>query len=202
MNRGINTAEYWSNKHLAEYDLSSKECTENSYWKITKDILLDNNNFFKNKTLLDVGCAAGKSLYYFNKYLPDWKYTGYDFSESGINSAKINYKNYPNIELIQKDFILNPVDKDFDVITIFETIEHIEEGANYTVLDNLLEHCQWLFLSTVTTKDDCRGEHISWYDIDTFEKKGYSVKFKMYLDEIYMPDGIYHYFINILEGKL
>ena len=69
---------------------------------------------------------------------------------------------------------------------------------NYSFLDNTLEHCEYLILATVDTKDDCFGEHISHYTIDIFEEKGYDVKWKAKLQEIQMPDGIYNYIIFCL----
>lgn len=68
--------------------------------------------------------------------------------------------------------------------------------------NNTLEHCEYLILTTVDTKDDCFGEHISHYTIDTFEEKGYDVKWKAKLQEIQMPDGIYNYIIFLIKGKL
>ena len=39
----------------------------------------------------------------------------------------------------------------------------------YEILDNILDHCEYAIISTVDTEDDCFGEHISHYKIDTFE---------------------------------
>jgi hypothetical protein len=101
-----------------------------------------------------------------------------------------------------RDIILNPISDDYGCICILETIEHIEEGTNYKILNNILEHCEYAIISTVDTEDDCFGEHISHYKIDTFEEKGYDVIWKSFLSEIQMPDGIYHYMIFLLKGNL
>ena len=98
------------------------------------------------------------------------------------------------------------MNSDFGVITCFETIEHIEEGKNYQLLDNWVKHSEYLLLSTVTTPDDCRGEHISHYNFDTFEKKGYDVVWKAKLAKIDLTNigynGDYHYVIFLIKGKL
>ena len=57
-------------------------------------------------------------------------------------------------------------------------------------------------MTTVDTEDDCQGEHISHYKIDTFDKKGYEVIWKSKLSPINMPDGIYHYIGFVIKGKL
>jgi hypothetical protein len=85
---------------------------------------------------------------------------------------------------------------------MFETIEHIAEGNNYKVLDNILEHCEYAIISTVNTEDDCGGEHISHYTFETFEEYGYNVKWKHLLDDINMPTGKFNYMIFLIKGKL
>ena len=172
---------------------------ELSYIKAANDIIVQNQNSITNKSILDVGCAVGKAVNYYKLNMPEWSITGYDFSESGIQAAKMKI---PNCEFECRDILNNPIDSNFGVITILETIEHIEEGTNYKVLDNLLEHCEYCILFTVDTEDDCFGEHISHYKLHTFEDKGYNVLWKSNLSEINMPNGIYHYIIFLIKGKL
>ena len=201
--RGTNTKDHWNQKHIIQYEVNKdfdySKMGELSYIKTANDIIVQNQNEIKRKSVLDVGCAVGKAVNYYKLNLPGWDCNGYDFSPSAIEAAKIKV---PNCYFEQRDILLNPINKDFGVITILETIEHIEEGTNYKIIDNLLEHCEYLIVSTVDTEDDCFGEHISHYKLDTFEKKGYNVLWKSNLDEINMPDGIYHYIIFLIKGKL
>ena len=204
--RGTNTCSYWEQKHQREYNLDEKEPEDKNYWKIARDIITNSENDIKQNSLLDIGCADGKSLYYFYKQLPAWKFHGIDFSNVGINAAINNYKNIDNITFEQRDIILSPINKDYGIITIFETLEHFSSEICYNILDNLLEHCEWLMLSTVDTIDNCFGEHCSHYTLQSFDNKGYNVLWKTYLNKIDMSNvgdfGDYHYMFFVLEGKL
>jgi 2-polyprenyl-3-methyl-5-hydroxy-6-metoxy-1,4-benzoquinol methylase len=204
MNRGANTAEYWDAKHLREYsdphDFSQVENSPLSYHKVAADLLRENESIFNRKTLLEIGCASGYfTAYLKSKVLSDWEIEGWDFAEVGIKMATdqcktVNYK--------IRDVLVEPVDCQYGCICIFETLEHFEEPQNYEVLDNLLEHSEYVILSTVNTTDDCFGEHLSHYEMDTFEKKGYQVEWSSKLAPIQMPDGEFHYFIVLIKGKL
>ena len=209
MNRGENTVEHWDKKHQLEYganepyDFSKMGKNPLGYDTVAVQIIQENHNEIQNKSLLEIGCAVGYFVSYLKRYvIKDWKIEGWDFSPSGINAAKEKNKDVSGLTFEQRDFLLNPVQDDYGIICCFETIEHVEEGANYRALDNWLDHCEYLILSTVDTEDDCRGEHISHYKIDTFAKKGYNVVWSSLLAPIHMPDGVYHYFINLIKGKL
>lgn len=203
MNRGSNTKEYWSQKHINQYevrkDYDYSKMGELSYIKVANDIIVSNQECSKIKSVLDVGCAVGKAVNFFKRNLPDWECCGVDFSPDAISAAK---EKCPEGVFEERDILETPLDKDYGFITILETIEHIEEDTNYNVLNNILDHCEYCVLSTVDTVDDCFGEHISHYTINTFEEKGYDVLWKSYLDEINMPDGVYHYMIFLIKGKL
>lgn len=216
-NRGTNTQDHWNQKHIHQYEVNKEfdysRMGELSYIKVANDIIVQNQDSITRKSILDIGCAVGKAVNYYKINLPEWKCSGYDFSPSAIEAAKIKV---PNCYFEQRDILLNPLGKrttitgdslieeneEYGVITMLETIEHIEEGTNYKILDNILEHCEYCIISTVDTEDDCFGEHISHYKLDTFEKKGYEVLWKSNLDEIYMPTGIFHYIIFLIKGNL
>ncbi len=205
--RGTNIKERWEQKHVEQYNLDKpfdfsryeKEDTD-SYGPVAAKILKDNKEVFHRNTLHEVGCGNGDfAAYVKQNVLKDWEVSAEDFSEVAIKSAK---QKCPEVNYFINDFLLNRVDKDYGCIGLFETIEHIEEGTNYEILDNILKHCEYAIVSTVDTEDDCFGEHISHYKIDTFEEKGYDVVWKSFLKEIYMPDGIYHYMIFLIKGEL
>ena len=213
MNRGTNTKEHWEQKHIQQYEVNKpydySKMGELSYIKVANDLMVQNQDVVKSKSVLDIGCAVGKAVNYYKMNLPDWYCSGCDFSESAIDAAMVKV---PNCIFSKRDILEEPLtthhkldgsySENFGFITILETIEHIEEGTNYEIIDNLLDHCEYLIVSTVDTEDDCFGEHISHYKLDTFENKGYDVIWKSNLNEINMPDGIYHYIIFLIKGKL
>ena len=209
-NRGQNTFEHWNEKHIREYgvfepyDFSQIPKSPMSYHKVASDIIRANEEDFKNKSMLEIGCAVGYFCSYMKRHIiPKWKIVGWDFSKSGIDAAReknTDIKDGLTFEI--RDVLETPVKDDYGLITCFETIEHIEEGKNYKLLDQWLEHCEYMILSTVDTEDDCNGEHISHYKLDTFTKKGYEVLWNAELAPINMPNGIYHYIMFLIKGKL
>lgn len=203
-NRGRNTKEHWENKHNSsmyevnrDYDYSKLD--DIHYMTVTNNIINENYPILSRKTVLDVGCAVGAALNLFQKTTPELNYYGYDFSQKGIDAAS---SKLPNIKFECRDILEKPIDKEFGIITFLETIEHIEEGTNYKILNNILDHCEFAIVTTVDTEDDCGGEHISHYKIDTFDQKGYDVVWKSKLTPIKMPDGIYNYIGFVIRGRL
>jgi len=204
--RGSNTQDYWNDKHNKEgnanqpYDFSQLAASPLSYHTVAANFIAENHVGIKRKTLLELGCSFGYFTAYLKEHvIPDWKISGWDFGSLAINSAK---QKCPDVNYDIRDILLNPVDEDHGIICMFETIEHMNEGDNYKTLDTILEHCEYAIISTVDTQDDCFGEHISHYTIDTFDEKGYDVYWKSKLSPIQMPDGVYHYLIFIIRGNL
>ena len=201
--RGTNTKDHWENKHIQQYEVNKPynydKLDNLHYLKVSSDVILMNHNALKRKTVLDVGCAVGAALNLFQQRTPQLTYTGYDFSQTAIDAAT---KKLPNITFECRDILENPIDKEFGLITFLETIEHIEEGTNYKILDNILDHCEYAIVTTVDTEDDCWGEHISHYKIDTFDEKGYDVVWKSKLTPINMPTGVFHYIGFLIKGNL
>ena len=202
-NRGSNTKGYWENKHVGQYEVNREynydKLDDIHYMKVSNSIINENSKVLSRKTVLDVGCAVGAALNLFQQTTPELTYHGYDFSQTAIDAASAKL---PNITFECRDILENPIDKEFGIITFLETIEHIEEGTNYKILDNILDHCEYALVTTVDTEDDCFGEHISHYKIDTFDEKGYDVVWKAKLTPINMPDGIYNYIGFVIKGKL
>lgn len=204
--RGSNTVEYWDQKHISEgdlgqsHDFSQIEQSPLSYHTVAGNFMKENHDGIRRKTLLEVGCSFGYfTAYLKEKILPNWQIEGWDFAPLCIQSAQVQC---PTVKYECRDILLNPIDNDYGVTCIFETIEHFAEGDNYNVLDTILEHCAYAIVSTVDTLDDCFGEHLSYYTIDTFDEKGYDVFWKEKLAPIQMPDNIYNYIFFVIKGKL
>ena len=114
-------------------------------------ILRDHNGqdiyeYFNNKKVLDLGCGTGKFLY---------NYCGMGAECSGIdieNNFKIKNKiNFKLINIEANKFLKN-CKKKFDVIFLFEFLEHLEEQDKYQLFENLTKNLNknaYIFISTL-----------------------------------------------------
>lgn len=85
-----------------------------------------NNNFFKNKNIIDVGCGGGR---YTNalRQLKAKSVVGVDYSNDGIFTAKKNY-NYKNISFKKQNVLnLNFRNNSFDIVFSNGVLHHTSD---------------------------------------------------------------------------
>ena len=114
--------------------LSDEWWNENGKFKILHQIkshrmtyILDqiNNRNIKNLKILDVGCGGGIICEPLARL--GAKVTGIDFVPNNIKAAKIHSKkNKLKINYIYKDIEKSKFDKKFDLILMFEVLEHLD----------------------------------------------------------------------------
>ena len=114
--------------------LSDEWWNENGEFKILHQIkshrmtyILDqvNNRNIKNLKILDVGCGGGIICEPLARL--GAKVTGIDFAPNNIKAAKIHSKkNKLKINYINKDIEKSEIDKKFDIILMFEVLEHLD----------------------------------------------------------------------------
>ncbi len=114
--------------------LSDEWWNENGKFKILHQIkthrmtyILDqiNNRDIKKLKILDVGCGGGIICEPLARL--GAKVTGIDFAPNNIKAAKIHSKkNKLNINYIYKDIEKSQLDEKFDIILMFEVLEHLE----------------------------------------------------------------------------
>ena len=101
-------------------------------------ILRDGNdqdiyNFFQNKQVLDLGCGTGEFL---NNYFEmGAQCTGIDIEK---NFKLKNKKNFNLYNLDANTFLKN-CKKKFDIIFLFEFLEHLEEGDKHKLFESLIK---------------------------------------------------------------
>ena len=114
--------------------LSDEWWNENGKFKILHQIkshrmtyILDqiNNRDIKNFKILDVGCGGGIICEPLARL--GAKVTGIDFAPNNIKAAKIHSKkNKLKINYIYKDIEKSNLDEKFDIILMFEVLEHLD----------------------------------------------------------------------------
>ena len=102
--------------------------------------------FFKNKKILDLGCGTGEFLN--NYYSMGAECSGIDIENNFKIKNKINFK----LINIEANKFLKNCKKKFDVIFLFEFLEHLEEQDKYQLFENLTKNLNknaYIFISTL-----------------------------------------------------
>ena len=90
-------------------------------------------NFFQNKQVLDLGCGTGEFL---NNYFEmGAQCTGIDIEK---NFKLKNKKNF-NLYNLDANTFLKYCKKKFDIIFLFEFLEHLEEGDKHKLFESLIK---------------------------------------------------------------
>ena len=125
--------DYWSKNSVSSvnYNFSFDRCLVKEFKKrLTKD---------KNKSILEIGCAPGKWLVFFNKqfgYFP----SGIDYSSVGVERTEENFRlNRINGSIRSADiFQIEPENK-YDIVISLGFIEHFEKP-----IDVVKKHIEFL----------------------------------------------------------
>ena len=102
--------------------------------------------FFENKKILDLGCGTGEFLN--NYYGMGAECSGIDIENNFKIKNKVNFK----LINIEANKFLKNCKKKFDVIFLFEFLEHLEEQDKYQLFENLTKNLNknaYIFISTL-----------------------------------------------------
>ena len=90
-------------------------------------------NFFQNKQVLDLGCGTGEFL---NNYFEmGAQCTGIDIEKNFKLKNKRNF----NLYNLDANTFLKNCKKKFDIIFLFEFLEHLEEGDKHKLFESLIK---------------------------------------------------------------
>lgn len=120
----------------------------------------------KTDSVLDLCCGSGFGCRIMKEKAKT--VVGIDKSKKAIDFAKKHYK-----DCVFKQGDALKISKDFDVITMFECIEHVEKKKAKKILDNVGKHCKkMLFLSTPTDAELGKNiYHKSKWNVRELEKE-------------------------------
>ncbi len=158
------------NEYLEERD------SFNDYFRKKIDLI---EKYKEPYFLLDVGCGAGVFLSCAKKR--GWKVLGIDLSEDAVKYTKAKGLNVNKVSLED----LKPKEK-YDVITVFQTIEHIPDPIKFLEkARSLLKDSGVLFLTT-PSRDDFLGKLMGkkwfgYYNLEHlffFDKKSMEILLK------------------------
>lgn len=176
--RGANTKDRWEKSHQQGVDewekYSGKELDNiirNNWYHynyVMDNVVADRSTFKYNK-ILDVGCGPNKCLIYYAEKFPDLKFTGIDFTDTVVEFGK-KYSHIKNINFKKVDFLEEEIYGNYDVISMLETLEHTEPETNFKIVRDLVTKCKYLYVSVPLDNDPNGGEHISFYDFNSFNE--------------------------------
>jgi 2-polyprenyl-3-methyl-5-hydroxy-6-metoxy-1,4-benzoquinol methylase len=175
----VNTPEYWDIKH--EKDLKLKENKAHEYYsnlrheEILKTVETKIN---KESKILDIGCANGELLKFFETKGYKNLY-GTEISSEGINNAKkITSANVVQVPMNNVEIPF----KNIDVLTAIHVIEHLEEPLVYIETWKKCLSKDGKMILIIPLNDNDYVEHLKIYTMEEINKlirdlnpKSYSV---------------------------
>lgn len=104
-------------------------------------------SFVKDKKILDCACGVGWGSYLMARAGAK-QVVGIDLSNEAIETAK-KYYNFDTVIYLKDDIYDFKYEEKFDIITSFETLEHVEDPLKFlNAFSNLSKNETVLFLST------------------------------------------------------
>jgi 2-polyprenyl-3-methyl-5-hydroxy-6-metoxy-1,4-benzoquinol methylase len=183
-------SEVWKNLHKESIDPLElpDPIRRGVYWTKARAYL----PFVKNKDVLELGCGYGYTAFLFSRVAKS--VIGVDIDSEAIEKARSNYKNVPNLNYIREDALtfLQKNSTRFDVIALFEFIEHIDAEKQRELIRKIHEALKkegQLFLSTPN------GKFVPFYRKNPFHKHELNVKELLKLVNEYFE-------VEMLKGQI
>lgn len=132
--------------------------------KLLKKALIKNDV----KSVLDIGCGTGEMIRYINEMKPEINTIGIDLSDIAIKIAN-DTNDKVNNQFIATDFFSFECGTKFDLISVIDVIEHVENDSKFVYkINNCLNQNGLLVISVPNlmaywTKYDDAGGHFRRY---------------------------------------
>ena len=128
--------------HYPEENFSNfAECVDRHFWSTARDSLLlwalkrrvwlpNARNGKGSVRFLEVGCGLGQFIPKVLNKFPRWSCTGVEYYSEPLQIAKLRA---PEAEFIQLNAVRMPYQDEFDIIGMFDVLEHIEADVPFLV---------------------------------------------------------------------
>jgi 2-polyprenyl-3-methyl-5-hydroxy-6-metoxy-1,4-benzoquinol methylase len=148
--------EYFNEMYEGDYDKRNPKYKFESYFNEIKPFI----NLSSAVSLLDIGCAYGSFLQVAKNHC---MVSGSDISEYAVSIAR---QRLPGISIVHSDILGLKYEKQFDVITCFDILEHVSEIENaFSHLKTLLTD-EGILVITVPVYDTIIGKIVMKLDKD------------------------------------
>jgi len=184
-NKDINSQEYNFNEYAIEIDKIANAELEHFWFKSRRNLILQvfNKYISKKDKIIEIGAGTGSVARMLNE-------NGYDLSIGEIHEHGIKYalkNNQAKLPIYQFDIMKNPFKNHFDVVGLFDVLEHIKDDELaikyiYTMLrDNgkiiiTVPAHMWLWC-----EDDEVSNHYKRYELDSLKEllkqEGFRIKY-------------------------
>ena len=185
----INTEGYWDNKHNKNRDSHIADVRD--HFEAIKKFIPENSK------VLEIGAGLGDLCYLVYHNISKNLYAA-DISSVSLDIIK---KKIPNIQTIKMPFEPTEInEKEFDVIIISHTLEHIENPKSY--MDKWAKSLKkdGTIIVAVPLNDTLYSEHLRIYTVDNFEEFIKSLGYKYSILTRKRPKG--EEAIGILSNKV
>jgi len=183
--KDINNKEYNFNEYAIEIDKIADAELDHFWFKSRRNLILQifNKYISKKDKIIEIGAGTGSVARMLN-------INGYDLSIGEIHEHGIKYalkNNQGNLPIYQFDIMKNPFENHFDVVGLFDVLEHIKDDElaikhiynmlsdNGKIIITVPAH-MWLWC-----EDDEVSNHFKRYELDSLKelltKEGFRIKY-------------------------
>lgn len=139
--------------------------------------IINKNDF---ESMIDVGCGDGYLINYLSKFHDNKRLKGVDLSNRAITFAKA-FALADNVTFECQQ--LENIDEQFDLVTLVEVLEHIDDSGLPTFVDNLkriMKPAGTLIVSVPTVNVKLNKKHYRHYDVNLLKSQIPDMKLKEY----------------------
>lgn len=204
---GVEVSESYENYHADRFN-ATEDIEEKHFWFIARYELI--NKFFKknitqSKRIIDVGSGTGKWAFSMQEI-------GYQIAVGEIHLAGLQIaQEYGVKQLNQIDIFQNPFIEEYDVVTMFDVLEHFEDDISVIQSVKQTLKDDGYFILTVPAsmllwnRDDVIASHKRRYSKNELEMKlknaGFTIKESKYFFISIFPLLLLRRFLNSDDGS-